>query len=432
MASNPLIKVEQLQVVYNPGKEYAYTALRDINLEIYPEEYIIFFGPSGCGKSTMLYTILGLIAPHEGRVMLEGRDYKSLSEQEKTNVATQFYGIIFQNFNLVYSLNVFDNVVLPQVFTGVAPRKRAQTADELLIRFGIDAKAKILPTMLSGGQQQRVAIARALINNPQVLLADEPVGNLDSESAEVVMTSLSDINRQDKKTIILVTHDASYLHFADRVFFFKDGRLDRVVTNSKKVTPGSPRQTALEELSNASRTYGFLNLAELKAWGLTNYLIEECTAAQAARLEKAMENLLSGSLSEHGFFEELHRPFVDGGVGLYVQTALRYAQRIVHVLATLKTLRLGEFDTLQEPERSKVLQAFTNFLLEDYHGFLNEAQMQQLKVGMAKRLTNKTTAEALVEFLNRPLTAGGAGFHESTSRHLSNRLETAIRQGQKE
>ena len=171
-----------------------------------------------------------------------------------------------------------------------------------------------------------------------MLLADEPVGNLDSESAKVVMETLSDINRKDKKTVILVTHDPSYLSYADRVYYFKDAKLVRVVKNeSKKIATrtgagegekGEEELSQLAELEKMARVHSFMNVQQLKAWSLTNYLVEEFTANQMDRLEKVMEEMLGGKLSEHDFFEKINLPFGDGGVGLYRSTAIKFTKKI--------------------------------------------------------------------------------------------------------
>ena len=195
----PLIKTENLKVIYNLGKSNEARALDGVDIEIYPHEYIILFGPSGCGKSTLLYTILGLQRPTYGKVFIKGRDISQFSEKELTNYRRKEIGIIFQAYYLIPTLNVFQNVVLPKIFLSEKPNKRKIQVNTLLQRFGVfDQKTK-LPTNLSGGQQQRVAIARALVNDPEIILADEPVGNLDSRSATIVMETLREINERDKK-----------------------------------------------------------------------------------------------------------------------------------------------------------------------------------------------------------------------------------------
>jgi len=214
----PNIKLENLSIVYNNGKTNEFWAVRDINLEIYPEEYVIFFGPSGCGKSTLLYAIAGLEKPSKGRVLVNDIDLGLAGERELIKYRQFLVGIIFQAYYLISDLTAEDNILLPQIFAGKSFLERKKQANFLMERFGVlDFKNK-KPSQLSGGQQQRVAIARSLINNPSILLADEPVGNLDSKNAEIVIDLLDNFNKKDKKTVVYVTHDQRHLDKADRVF----------------------------------------------------------------------------------------------------------------------------------------------------------------------------------------------------------------------
>ena len=176
----PIIKIKELNVVYFMGKSNEVHALRNINLEIYPGEFIIFFGPSGCGKSTLLYSIAGLETNINGNIMLNGKDIASMKQKELEDFHRQKIGMIFQAYYLISSLSVANNVVLPQIFIEKNRIERKKKALELLQHFGVSGEADKLPSELSGGQQQRVAICRSLMNDPEVLLADEPVGNLDS------------------------------------------------------------------------------------------------------------------------------------------------------------------------------------------------------------------------------------------------------------
>ena len=189
---NPIIKFENLSVVYDLGKSNETEALKDINLEIYPQEYVIFFGPSGCGKSTLLYTIAGLEYPTRGRVIVDGKSIKDLSLKELISFHRSAIGMIFQAYYLLPTLNVRDNILLPQLFSNASGREREKKAENLMKRFGIYELRNKKISQLSGGQQQRVAIARALINGAGIILADEPTGNLDSKNAKVLLDLLTD------------------------------------------------------------------------------------------------------------------------------------------------------------------------------------------------------------------------------------------------
>ncbi|MDP2837884.1 MAG: ABC transporter ATP-binding protein, partial [Candidatus Moranbacteria bacterium] len=223
--SEPIIIVDKLRVIYNQGKANETRALEETNLSIYPEEYVIIYGPSGCGKSTLLYSISGLQSPTYGDVLIQGISIAKMTRKEELELHQTKIGMVFQAFYLLSSLTILDNVCLPKVFRGEAPRERKVAGISLLRRFGIVEQADKFPNQLSGGQKQRVAIARSLVNNPEIILADEPVGNLDSESAENVLKILKELNTVDKKTVIMVTHNPEHLVYADRVIHMKDGRV---------------------------------------------------------------------------------------------------------------------------------------------------------------------------------------------------------------
>ncbi len=231
------IEIENLSVIYNQGQSNEVRSLENVNLEIYPQEYVIIFGPSGCGKSTLLYSISGLQRPTYGTVKVDGQDINKISKKEQVEFHRRKIGMIFQAFYLIPSLNIIDNVCLPKIFTGDSQKERREAAMKLLHRFGIAEQADKFPSELSGGQKQRVAIARSLINNPDIILADEPVGNLDSKSSHNVMMILKELNEIDKKTIILVTHDPNHLAYGDKIVHMKDGKIIKVEIVEKKKSP---------------------------------------------------------------------------------------------------------------------------------------------------------------------------------------------------
>jgi putative ABC transport system ATP-binding protein len=199
-------------------------ALEDVTLDIRRGEYVSIAGPSGCGKSTLL-SILGLLdSPTKGAYQLNGRPVEELSAAERARVRNREIGFIFQSFNLIGDLTVFENVELPLTYRGMAPAERRQRVTAALDRVGMAHRAKHLPSQLSGGQQQRVAVARAIAGEPLILLADEPTGNLDSKSGEAVMDLLSELH-QGGSTICMVTHDPRYAQRADRGIHLFDGRV---------------------------------------------------------------------------------------------------------------------------------------------------------------------------------------------------------------
>ena len=199
-------------------------ALDNVNIEINKGEYVSIAGPSGCGKSTLL-SILGLLdTPTEGQYILNAKPATSLSLNERARVRNREVGFIFQSFNLIGDLTVYENIELPLTYRGMPGAERRKRVTDALERVGMAHRAKHLPSQLSGGQQQRVAVARAICGEPSILLADEPTGNLDSKNGEAVMDLLRDLH-QSGSTICMVTHDARYASHAERMIHLFDGRV---------------------------------------------------------------------------------------------------------------------------------------------------------------------------------------------------------------
>jgi len=224
--SNPeqsLIHLEDVTKVFLTD-EIETHALSSITLDIQPGEYVSIAGPSGCGKSTLL-SILGLLdTPSKGEYILNGRPVDQLKHSERARIRNREIGFIFQSFNLIGDLTVFENVELPLTYRGMGTNERKARVNEALERVGMAYRAKHLPSQLSGGQQQRVAVARALGGNPLILLADEPTGNLDSKNGESVMALLKDLHMQGA-TICMVTHDPRYAELASRTVHLFDGQI---------------------------------------------------------------------------------------------------------------------------------------------------------------------------------------------------------------
>jgi len=217
----PLIHLEDVTKVFLTDAVETH-ALSGITLDIQPGEYVSIAGPSGCGKSTLL-SILGLLdTPSKGTYVLNGRPVDQLKHSERARIRNREIGFIFQSFNLIGDLNVFENVELPLTYRGMGTKERKGSVNEALEKVGMAHRAKHLPSQLSGGQQQRVAVARALGGHPLILLADEPTGNLDSKNGESVMELMKDLHMQGA-TICMVTHDPRYAELASRTFHLFDG-----------------------------------------------------------------------------------------------------------------------------------------------------------------------------------------------------------------
>jgi putative ABC transport system ATP-binding protein len=199
-------------------------ALSNINLDIRKGDYISITGPSGCGKSTLL-SILGLLdTPSDGKYVLDGISVGNLSLSDRASIRNREVGFIFQSFNLIGDLTIYENVELPLMYRGMDSSERKKSVFEALERVGMAHRAKHLPSQLSGGQQQRVAVARAVCGQPNILLADEPTGNLDSTNGEAVMEIMTELHRAGA-TICMVTHDSHYARYADRIVHLFDGQI---------------------------------------------------------------------------------------------------------------------------------------------------------------------------------------------------------------
>lgn len=251
--SAPVISLRGLTKRFGIG-DAEHTVLDNIDLEIKKGEFIAIMGPSGCGKTTLL-NVLGLLdKPDEGEYHLDDKSVARLTSAKRAAIRSGRIGFVFQSFNLVPRLNVIENVALPLAYTGTSHTKSLKQASKMLKTFHLNEREYYMPWQLSGGQTQRVAIARALVNDPSIILADEPTGNLDSKSSHVILEELSDIHRRGN-TIIMVTHNPDMTTYADRVITMLDGRIDTdtqktVVQNSrsssttKKVSLGSRHKSA--------------------------------------------------------------------------------------------------------------------------------------------------------------------------------------------
>ena len=224
-----LIRMEGVSKVFRTDEVETH-ALSEVHLEIQPGEFVSIAGPSGCGKSTLL-SILGLLeSPTQGHYWIHSDHVENLSVSERTRIRNREIGFVFQAFNLIGDLTVYENVELPLTYRSLGAGERKKRVQEMLERVGMAHRAKHYPAQLSGGQQQRVAVARALVGQPSILLADEPTGNLDSKNSEGVMELLQQLHREGA-TICMVTHDPRYASLADRTVHLLDGRIVEDLSN---------------------------------------------------------------------------------------------------------------------------------------------------------------------------------------------------------
>ena len=222
--SESLIRLDNVWKIYKLG-ELELPVLRGINLEINPGSFVTIMGPSGSGKSTLMY-LLGLLdSPSRGKVFLQDQDTSFFLEDKLAEVRGKKIGFIFQQFNLLQNLTALENVMLPMIFQGVAESRRREKATELLESVNLGKRIKHKPAEMSGGEQQRIAIARSLANDPEILIADEPTGNLDSSTGKTVMEILTKLHREQKKTIIVVTHDPNIARYSQNIVHIRDGQI---------------------------------------------------------------------------------------------------------------------------------------------------------------------------------------------------------------
>jgi putative ABC transport system ATP-binding protein len=225
--NNGEIRCEKLYKIYNMGEPNECKALNGVDLKISPGEYVSVIGPSGSGKSTLLNLISCLDTPTKGEVYIEDVGITDLGGNEKARLRREKLGFVFQQFNLIPTMTAYENIELPMRFEGVEPDERQERVSKLLGLVELDDKGDNRPSELSGGQQQRVAIARALANNPQIILADEPTGALDQKTGETIIELLKRLNREEKKTLIIVTHDLKIAKKASRTIRMIDGKIDK-------------------------------------------------------------------------------------------------------------------------------------------------------------------------------------------------------------
>jgi len=224
MKAQPLVKAVGAQKTYESGQLKVH-AIQGIDLEISPGEMVAIMGPSGCGKTTLLNCFSGLDELTAGEVFVDGKSLNEMTDKQKTEYRAKRMGFIFQSYNLLPVLTAVENVELPLLIVGTHPKKARVTATRILEQMGMKGWEQHKPSELSAGQQQRAAIARALVNSPAIVWADEPTGNLDTETSRQIMQLLKQLNVENRQTFVVVTHDPSVSEWADRILRMRDGRI---------------------------------------------------------------------------------------------------------------------------------------------------------------------------------------------------------------
>lgn len=433
--ANNIIEIKNLHVIYNKGKPNQVRALDGINLEFEANEWVIFFGPSGCGKSTLLNSIAGLETPTSGKVSVLGKDIHNLGSDEKAEYRRKSVGMIFQSFHLINSLSVIDNICLPQVFFGESLKKRRALATSFLERFGIENQAQKSPLDISGGQRQRVSIARALMNKPEIILADEPVGNLDSKATYNVLMILKELNSLDKKTVIMVTHDKEHLKYADRVVYIKDGKVIKVEVRrkkDKKVESEEDRLIRMKKdttipmelklLMNSFRDLPGVALGQLlepfKIKQTFNYLMLPITNHQVELTEKFMEKFFLGEYDKKQLLEALDRPIDESGAGWDKRNARNFVDEVAFFYE--------EANKIDYSETFKSAIELSKFFKKRYSIGGSEYKTNLLKSGIEDRLKNEISKDDLQELLSKSASEDGMGLNKKTAEKIARELELLI------
>ena len=229
-----VIEVRDLYKLYRVGDEIV-RALDVVNFDICEGEFCAIVGTSGSGKSTLLNMLAGLEKPTKGSVVIAGQHIETLNEDQLVRFRRDHVGFIFQSFHLLGTMNAVENVALPLSFRGIPKDIRLKKADKMLDLVNLKKHKKHLPNQMSGGQQQRVGVARALVVDPKIIFADEPTGNLDSHTSEEVMELMQKVVREQKKTLVMVTHDQHLAAYADRIFHIRDGKILKIEENLEKI-----------------------------------------------------------------------------------------------------------------------------------------------------------------------------------------------------
>ncbi len=432
--AKPIIFGDRIEITYNLGKENEFKANKGATVEIFDQEYIILFGPSGCGKSTLLYCMFGVLEPSAGKMYVNGESIYDFSPMQMVHFQRKTMGIMYQSFNLIPSITVLDNVALPLIFDGVPPDERFERGMELCRRFMIDKVAHKRPTLLSGGQQQRVSVARSLVNDPQILIADEPVGNLDSITAAQVMDTLAEINDKDKKTVILVTHDAKYLPYAHRIVYMSDGKIERVVPNpeKKQILKLAPGTTIVTEIEQIARIYPYDSPNELQVKSIVNYLIEELTFDQITRLQKITEAVISGRMDGSSYLRTLLADYDTGGVGLPVARATEMSAKLMNIVEhalDIQRYRRGKGTGITQVRNTEFINRIAEFVAGQFQLSLDPTQKQHFEDCIAERIGGFTKRDEFTDQVQLATKEGGVGLNKKQSFDVTRLIEKLIALG---
>lgn len=432
--AKPLIVARDLSIIYNQGKSNEFKALSGVNTDIFEGEYIILFGPSGCGKSTLMYSIQGSLPPGEGTLLIKGDDVYSYPPAERVYFQRHVMGIIFQQFNLIMSLSVLDNVALPMIFCDADKQTRDRRAQALLDRFGVGHVSDKIPAMLSGGQQQRVSVSRSMVNDPKILLADEPTGNLDSVSTQQVMDKIDEINTFDRRTIIMVSHNAAHLSYAHRVYYLKDGKIVREVVNPqrKQIKPVQEGETIVTELEQLARLFPYDSVETWRVKSMVNFLTQDYSFTQIGRLEHAIGMFIQGRIDRDAFIKSLVLPHERGGVEIPEKDArhmTKVAERIIKNSVDIRRFRARKDNDAIFFTQDKLAERMSEHLAKQHRITLSKQQNENMVELIADRVTGVIAEDELNERLMKGIRSKGLALSEGEADDMTRYFEKIIAQG---
>jgi putative ABC transport system ATP-binding protein len=406
-----ILQLKDIDLIYNPGKSNEFQALHDVNLEVEEGDFAVIMGPSGCGKSSLLNIIAGLELPNNGEAFVEGKDILTMNHQQRVDYHRRKMGMIFQAYNLIPTLNVLDNVALPQMFINKSKRKRDKRSLQILERLGIKNHSRKIPTELSGGQQQRIGIARAIVNDPQLILADEPVGNLDSVSSNNVMEILSRLNSNEGKTVIMVTHNPEHAVWGNRVVTMKDGKIIKIelkdrqgAVKKKQVEEGgvSEFEKLVNKFRGLSKQQIKTLMEPLKAKKIIESMVMPYDKEQMEITEDIIKKRISKRLNDQDFINKLDLPKEENGAGLDARTAERLGGDVDYLIQVARKVNTAEDST----QKASLIMDYIN---QTNNFSLNKSNIDKASELISQKISNKINQEELKKGLDASLEENGAG-----------------------
>lgn len=329
------VEVRNLTKNFGTGSSMT-KVLRGMNISIMPGEFVIIFGPSGSGKSTLLNIINGLENPTSGQVIIDGEDISRLEDNARARFHQNKIGMVFQAYNLISSLTVSQNITLPLVFGRHPLVQREQRAKELLQDFALTELEHRLPSEISGGQAQRVGVMRALVNNPPIIVADEPTGNLDSVSSKKVMDLFCQLSEKYHNTLIVVTHDQGLFRYADRIIHVLDGTVIKEVVRASSKTRTKSEETVYDRMLAHTKKPDQRRLLRLLHAILSPSQLSSFDQTELDRTIEFIQSFSQGKIDSHELYVALDKPVSEGGAGLYRSTAHHLAESMENMLEVMK------------------------------------------------------------------------------------------------